>query len=124
MSLRTRRWNDPRLPDDGLRLLVSRYRPRALPKDEETWELWWKELGPSEELHAAFYGKRGAPITLEEYARRYTAEMQSQRAKIESLARHVAAGETVTLLCSSACTDPERCHRTLLARLIEEAVPR
>jgi uncharacterized protein YeaO (DUF488 family) len=124
MPIRTRRWNDPRLPDDGLRLLVSRYRPRALPKDEETWEIWWKELGPSEELHAAFYGKSGAPITFEEYARRYAVEMQSQRAKIESLARHVASGETVTLLCSSACTDPARCHRTILARLVEEAVSR
>jgi len=39
--------------------------------------------------------------------------------RIRDLARRVAAGETITLLCSSACTDPERCHRTLLARLIE-----
>ena len=30
----------------------------------------------------------------------------------------LAGGETLTLLCSSACVDPARCHRTLLARLV------
>ena len=32
----------------------------------------------------------------------------------------VAAGETITLLCSSACTDAAHCHRTLLKQLIEQ----
>ena len=31
---------------------------------------------------------------------------------------NVVPGETITLLCSSACTDPARCHRTLLAGLV------
>jgi hypothetical protein len=39
--------------------------------------------------------------------------------RIRDLARRAAAGEAITLLCSSACHDPTRCHRTLLARLIE-----
>jgi hypothetical protein len=29
--------------------------------------------------------------------------------------------QTLTLLCSSACTDEARCHRTLLRELIESA---
>ncbi|KYF70309.1 hypothetical protein BE11_42630 [Sorangium cellulosum] len=40
---------------------------------------------------------------------------------IAELARRVQGGEAMTLLCSSACVDPERCHRTMLARLITEA---
>jgi hypothetical protein len=32
----------------------------------------------------------------------------------------VAGGETITLLCSSACTDAQRCHRTLFTGLIEQ----
>jgi hypothetical protein len=40
------------------------------------------------------------------------------------LAGRVRAGETVTLLCSSACTDPAHCHRTLLKALIDDAVAR
>jgi hypothetical protein len=48
--------------------------------------------------------------------------MAVQSDRIEALARRVAAGETITLLCSSACTNPERCHRTLLKKLIEERI--
>ena len=39
--------------------------------------------------------------------------------RIRALAQRLAAGEAVTLLCSSACKDPTRCHRTLLAGLLE-----
>ena len=119
--IRTRRWNDPKKRGDGMRLLVCRYRPRALPKSKETWDLWWKHLGPSKELHAAYYGKHGqTPIGWDEYRRRYLEEMQEQRESIDMLAEKVAAGRTITLLCSSACTDETHCHRTLLRHLIEE----
>ena len=119
MPVRTRRWNDPGRPDDGLKVLVCRYRPRALPKAKETWDVWRKELGPSVELHADFYGKRGPPIDWATYKRRYLAEMKGQSAAIRELAERVKRGETVTLLCSSACTDERHCHRTLLRGLIE-----
>jgi uncharacterized protein YeaO (DUF488 family) len=117
MPVRTKRWNDVPDVDDGFRLLVTRYRPRGLPKGRETWDEWWPDLGPSVALHAAAYGKSGPPISWEEYVPRYLEEMKAQRARIAELAER-AADETITLLCSSACVDPERCHRTLLARLI------
>lgn len=100
-------------------MLVCRYRPRGVRKADETWDVWTKDLGPSRELHADFYGKNGPPIGWAEYRRRYLAEMRTQRERIRELADRVSAGETVTLLCSSACTDPERCHRALLRELIE-----
>jgi uncharacterized protein YeaO (DUF488 family) len=120
-TIKTKRWNDPTEPGDGFRLLVCRYRPRALRKADETWDAWWKDLGPSRELHADIYGKHGPPIGWAEFARRYRTQMKEQRERIAELARRVAAGETVTLLCSSACVDPARCHRTLLKGLIEAA---
>ena len=124
MPLRTRRWNDPEEPGDGHRLLICRYRPRGLPKGKETWDEWRKELGPSPELLAAFYGKRGAPpLSWPEYRKRYLAEMRERGPAIDELARRVASGEVITLLCSSACTDPEHCHRTLLKGLIEARLP-
>jgi len=121
--IKTRRWNDPAEPDDGFRLLICRYRPRALPKADETWDAWDAHLGPSRELHAAWYGKRGEPPTFAEYRRRYLDEMKAQSERIDELARRVAAGETITLLCSSACTDAAHCHRTLLKQLIEDRLP-
>jgi uncharacterized protein YeaO (DUF488 family) len=95
-----------------------------LPKEEETWDLWWSHLAPSKDLHAAFYGKKGAPITWEEYRKRYLEEMQGeeQQEAIKLLAEKVAEGKTITLLCSSACEKAKTCHRTLLKELIEERV--
>ncbi|HET6280481.1 MAG TPA: DUF488 family protein [Polyangia bacterium] len=124
MALRTKRWNDPALAADGYRLLVCRIRPRGVAKATEPWDAWWPELGPSRPLLDAFHGKTAAPIDFaREYAPRYLEEMRgaAQTWRIRSLAQRVAGGETITLLCSSACVDPDRCHRTLLKRLVEQA---
>jgi uncharacterized protein YeaO (DUF488 family) len=122
--LRTKRWCDPREPGDGLRLLICRYRPRGLPKRDETWDAWWPDLGPSRDLHADFYGKHGAPIGWSAYRKRYLAEMRRVTERLNTLADRVRRGETITLLCSSACTDPTHCHRTLLADLIAKRAAR
>ena len=121
--LKTKRWNDPAEPGDGFRLLVCRIRPRGVSKQKETWDDWWPDLGPSRELLAAFHGKAGPPIAWPEYARRYLDEMggPTQIWRIRDLGRRVGAGETITLLCSSACKDPDHCHRTLLERLVRKA---
>jgi len=122
MPIKHKRWNDPRKRGDGFRLLVCRYRPRALPKADETWNASWPELGPSKKLHADFYGKNGPPIGWEEYRQRYLEEMKAQAELIDELADLVIAGKTITLLCSSACEDATHCHRTLLKQLIEERI--
>ena len=105
--IRTRRWNDPALPDDGHRLLVTRYLPRGVAKAQQTT------------LHAAAYAKIGEGIPWPVYRSRYLLEMRSQREAIAELAARVTAGETITLLCSSACERESRCHRSLLRELIE-----
>ena len=124
MPLKTKRWNDPREPDDGFRLLICRYRPRGVARKDETWEGWCTELAPTRELHADYYGKNGPPIGWEEYRQRYLKQMQEQTLLIDELAALVADGMTVTLLCSSACVDPQHCHRTLLKELIEQRLAR
>jgi uncharacterized protein YeaO (DUF488 family) len=119
MPLKTKRWCDKAAKDDGYRLLICRFRPRGVSKEDETWDGWCPDLGPSKELHAAFYGKEGAPITWEQYRERYLDEMKAQEELIDELAKLVAEGKAVTLLCSSACKDAKQCHRTLLQQLIE-----
>ena len=121
MPIKTKRWEDPGDAGDGFRLLVTRYRPRGLPKERETWDAWQPELGPSKELHAAAYGKAGLTFHWDDYRRRYLAEMRAQTAAIDALAKRVAAGETITLLCSSQCVRESRCHRSLLRELIEKS---
>lgn len=122
MPIRSRRWNDAHKPDDGMRILVCRYRPRAVPKDAETWQVWCPDLGPSKELHAALYGKTSGTIPWDEFRQKYIEEMKSEAQNIRFLAEKVAAGETITLLCSSACEDATQCHRSLLRSLIDDQV--
>jgi uncharacterized protein YeaO (DUF488 family) len=123
VPLRTKRWNDEREADDGFRLLVCRIRPRGVPRAKETWDEWWPELGPSRELLDDFHGKgaSGSPIAWDDYARRYLDEMSGPQAvwRLRALATRLANGDAITLLCSSACRDPARCHRTILAGLLE-----
>src|SRR4051794_38304406 len=119
MPIRTKRWDDPAEPDDGFRLLICRYRPRGIAKSAETWDAWEPNLGPSRDLHAGAYGKKGAMLSWESYRKLFLNEMRQQTALIDQLAQRLAAGETITLLCSSACTRESRCHRSLLKELIE-----
>jgi uncharacterized protein YeaO (DUF488 family) len=124
MPIKTKRWEDPIEADDGTRILICRYRPRRVRKQDETWDEWLPELGPSTELHAAVYGKHGNPIAWPTYRKMYLREMGAQAAVIRALADRVRQGETITLLCSSACTREARCHRSLLRELIEAEVER
>lgn len=99
---------------------MCRYRPRGVPKEAEPWDGWCAALAPSEELHAAAYGKHGPKIDWDtEYVPRFRAEMERSTFWLQSFAGRVRAGETVTLLCSSACVDAARCHRTLVAAMLE-----
>src|SRR5688572_21189776 len=103
-SIHTRRWNDPPAsPSEGVRLLVTRYRPRGVSKTDETWDEWDADLGPSKELHAAAYGKGMLAIPWPTYRTLYLREMLQRKAKISALTDRVISGETLTLLCSSAC---------------------
>ena len=119
MPIRTKRWNDSAEPGDGFRLLICRYRPRGVRKDAEPWDAWCPALAPSVELHAAVYGKRGPAIEFAEYARRFHIEMESRGYWLSGFAERVRNGDTITLLCSSACVDEQRCHRTIVRALIE-----
>ena len=122
MRLKTKRWNDPVEADDGLRLLICRYRPRGVPSEIEPWDAWSTALAPSKALHAAAYGKDGSPkLPFEEYERRFRREMEASTFWIEGFARQLTEGKTLTLLCSSACVDEQHCHRSIVRQLLESA---
>ena len=123
MPILTKRWNDPKDPRDGYRLLICRYRPRGVSKEAETWDSWEPAFGPSKQLHAAVYTSTSSPLPWPLYRRRYLEEQRANQHKIAQLAARAAAGETITLLCSTACEREARCHRVLLKELIEAAIP-
>ncbi len=123
-TIQTRRWNDPPSPGEGVRILVTRYRPRGVAKANETWDEWDADLGPSVELHAAAYGKGVLAIPWPTYRVLYLREMRQRKEKVAALAERVMAGQAIALLCSSACDRESRCHRSLLKELVEAELRR
>lgn len=119
MPLKTKRWDDPHEPDDGWRVLVCRYRPRGLRKEDESWDVWYPQLGPSKQLHRAVYPRTGSAIPWPQYRKRYIGEQKKNAELIAELARRERDGEIITLLCSSVCVRESRCHRSILRELIE-----
>jgi uncharacterized protein YeaO (DUF488 family) len=122
MPIKTKRWNDPIDPDDGFRLLVTRYRPRGVSKADETWSEWNPHLGPDKTLHAAVYTDSSSKIPWPMYRKHYIEQQKRNKDVIAALAQRVKMGETITLLCSSACTRESRCHRSILKELMEGAM--
>jgi uncharacterized protein YeaO (DUF488 family) len=134
VPIKTKRWDEKREADDGFRVLICRFRPRALKKADETWHAWLRDLGPSPGLHAAIYGKskdsdgrptKVQPLDWSVYAEKYLAEIAASGTAqdyLDQLAELVAEGRTVTLLCSRSCVFEDRCHRGLLRRLLEGRV--
>lgn len=123
MSILLKRWCDPVSGNDGLRILICRYRPRGVLKMNETWDIWLDQLAPSIKLHASAYGKKGYKfIDWEKYSKCYLKEMKNKNPQniIILLAYLVKRDVPITLLCSSVCTNEDRCHRTLLKNLIME----
>jgi uncharacterized protein YeaO (DUF488 family) len=122
MPLLTKRLSEPVKRSDGFRLLITQVKPRTGAKGKERWNEWYPELGPSKELQTAFYGTDATSISWDEFRTRYLEEMKSQEELIDELAELVAAGKTITLVCSAACTEANHCHRTLLKGLVDERV--
>ena len=106
-------------PEDGTRILVMRYWPRGVKRDQ--FHSWMRDLAPSKDLLKwckADHG--GASLEPAVYYRTwrawYVGEMLEHFQLIEQLRQRHEAGETITLLCG--CHDPAMCHRSVLGQLI------
>ena len=129
--IKTKENDDPIEDSDGYRILITRYPPRGVRKEDWKFNTREKHLAPSVELHAAWYGRkrvgrrvvaRDLPgISWDEYKARLLEEMQSLESQqvIEELCQRSLQGETITLLCF--CENEDQCHRSLVTRLIEIA---
>ena len=114
-NVRLKRVYEPASPDDGYRVLSTRYWPRGVPRsacDEYT-----TKTAPSRALLREF---KHEGLSWEDYVPRYLEEMSSEDANsvIRRLAT-MAKSDRITLMC--ICPDENRCHRRLLRDLIIEA---
>jgi len=94
MSVRVKRIYDKPLKTDGRRVLVDRVWPRSLTKEEAHIDEWLKDIAPSSRLRKWFGHD---PARWKEFKKRYAAELEGQREKVEQLAQK-AGKRTITLL--------------------------
>ena len=120
--LRVVRLGTPRLAGEGLRLGTVRRLPRGVRKQEyarrDFFDLWLPELAPSDKLFGSI--KKKNPIdasSWKSFARRYEAEMKrpSQQRLLALLAR-LSKDSNLSVGCY--CEDENRCHRSILKKLL------
>ncbi|OBB18933.1 hypothetical protein A5761_08170 [Mycolicibacterium setense] len=106
-------YTDPE-PDEGQRVLVDRLWPRGLKKTDPRVGHWLPAVAPSTELRHWYDHK---PERYEEFAARYTQELQSgdEATALDELRALVGKG-TVTLV--TATRDVELSHLSVLAGLL------
>jgi uncharacterized protein YeaO (DUF488 family) len=99
---------------DGKRVLVDRLWPRGVKKADAGFDLWLKDIAPSDRLRKWFSHD---PSKWQEFKERYRKELDTSQKMIEDLRKESRSG-TVTLLF--AAKDTERNNAVVLKEMIEE----
>jgi uncharacterized protein YeaO (DUF488 family) len=112
-----RRAYDPPNPSDGLRVLVDRLWPDGLDKAQAALDDWLPEVAPSDEL---FRWYRYDLLRLEEFGRRYRAELKDERhaTAVARLLEYVRERRSVTLL--TAAREPVFAHTEVLRKYLDD----
>jgi uncharacterized protein YeaO (DUF488 family) len=123
MAIRVVRLGSPRVLDEGPRLGTVRRPPRGVPKKEfsgrDFYDVWLPELAPSAELVSWALSTSWTPVRWRQYMRRYLAEMKKPGAQ-HLLATLAALSRHSNFSVGCYCQDATRCHRSLLAGLLQD----
>ena len=121
-------WSDIK-KDDGLRVLVTRFRGRGLPTSQ--YDVWMPSLGPSEQLLKSV---QSGDIAWKAFTKRYREELfldgpiddrsntiknHGQKSTLRLL-KALGEKQDVTLMCHCD-EDATECHRFLLLKEIQKA---
>lgn len=99
---------------DGIRILITRYWPRGIKK--ENFDKWYKELSPSKNLLKNY--KEGR-IDFQLFEKLFRNEIMENKNIIDicqNIAKEAVKGKEVTLLCYEK--DESNCHRKLIRKLL------
>jgi uncharacterized protein YeaO (DUF488 family) len=99
---------------DGMRVLVDRLWPRGVRKEDAEFDLWLKDIAPSEGLRKWFSHD---PSKWQEFRKKYIKELEDASGMTADLKKAARRG-TVTLLY--AAKDTERNNAVVLKEIIEE----
>lgn len=95
IQIKTRRVYDEPEASDGYRVLVDRLWPRGKKKEDVPYDLWDKEVAPSNELRKWFHENPDGHW--DEFKRKYLEELKHSSA-LEGLKAKIKGQKVVTLL--------------------------
>jgi uncharacterized protein YeaO (DUF488 family) len=104
---------------DGLRILITRFRPRYVKKGNENWDAWYRELAPSRQLWYDYF--KSHKIGWDRYRERFIKQMTDDP-KSSELINWLCKFENnnnnnnITLICF--CENEKRCHRSIVKELV------
>ena len=119
--IRVVRLGTPRRKGEGLRLGTVRRPPRGVRKNDYArrnyYDLWLPELAPSQPLVSYALSQPWTDKRWARYSRRYLREMKAAERWIQLLA---ALSRTANFSIGCYCEREERCHRSLLKKLLRD----
>ena len=123
MAIRIVELGTARHSDEGSRVGTVRRPPRAVRKKDYAvrnyFDVWLPELAPSAPLVSWALSKPFTPKRWAIYKQRYRREMEKPAAQ-RLIALLAALSSQTNFSVGCYCEDENRCHRTLLKRLLVE----
>lgn len=122
MPIAVVRLGSPRKPSEGLRLGTVRRPPRGVPKAQfarrDFYDVWLPTLAPSQKL-VAFGQRAQGERSWKVFERKFRAEMnRPEAARVLDLLAALSHQTSFSIGCY--CEKEERCHRSILRRLLAE----
>ena len=114
--IKTKSIYDPIEDSDGTRILITRYWPRGIKK--ENFDKWYKDLAPSRNLLKDY--KEGR-IDFQLFEKLFWNEISKNKNVIDicrGIAKDAFDGKEFTLLCYEK--EESNCHRKLIRKLCED----
>jgi uncharacterized protein YeaO (DUF488 family) len=116
MTIKLKSLRQPMDSSDGLRILITRFRPRYVKKGNETWDAWYRELAPSRQLWYDYF--KSNKIDWNQYRERFIVQMRDNPKSTELihwLSRFENINNNITLICF--CENEKSCHRSIVKDL-------
>ncbi|MCL4513302.1 MAG: DUF488 domain-containing protein [Candidatus Eremiobacteraeota bacterium] len=93
--IKIKRIYEAKSPSDGYRIFIDRLWPRGLKKENAHFDLWLKEIAPSDRLRKWFSHD---PKKWIEFRKKYLEELTDRKKEIETVKEALQKQKIVTLL--------------------------
>ena len=116
MTIKLKSLRQSRESFDGFRILITRFRPRYIKKENENWDAWYRELAPSRQLWHDYFKSNKIDW---KYRERFIEEIIDNPKSIELihwLSKFENNNNNITLICF--CENERKCHRSIVKEMV------